>query len=162
MWPIPRCGCMCTPTKSGKAYVAEQRKLGVQPREIKTGDIVTAKGYLAPLSHISGVSEIVITPDLYRKYVIRNELPTGIKGTLAVEIVGGLLKKNLIPLPVQFKTIDDLVLQLKGTDIFINSSLHLQVKCDWRAGRKEYGGTGNLFLQTDECNPYKQFSETVP
>ena len=37
--------------------------------------------------------------------------------------------------------------------IVVNGKWRIQVKCDYDAGP---GGTGNLFLQTAECNPLKQ------
>ncbi len=38
-----------------------------------------------------------------------------------------------------------------------HNDLHTQVKCDFDGGRKELGGTGNLFLQVKEANPFKLY-----
>ena len=73
--------------------------------------------------------------------------------SLAVSIVAEMLKRQLIKLPVNIALIDDKNMQIRGTDILIQSKLCLQVKCDYLAGERQFGGTGNIFLQTAECNP---------
>ena len=42
------------------------------------------------------------------------------------------------------------------TDLLVTASLRIQVKCDYRGGPRELGGSGNLFLQTHECNPLRR------
>jgi hypothetical protein len=66
-----------------------------------------------------------------------------------------MLRAELIPIPIAINIDNDESMQIQGTDILINSYLRLQVKCDYDAGDRKYGGTGNIFLQTEECNPYK-------
>jgi len=46
--------------------------------------------------------------------------------------------------------------QLRGTDILVACNKRIQVKCDYRSGKKP-NGTGNLFLQKSERNPFKRF-----
>ena len=82
---------------------------------------------------------------------------TSTKGLKAVAIVVAMLKQGMIALPLNTKVIDDKALQIKGTDVIVQNTLHLQVKCDFAAGPRDHGGTGNLFLQTQECNPYKLY-----
>jgi hypothetical protein len=120
-------------------------------------DIVTARGYAVPISHIDGLSEVLIPLDLHQKIKIENFMPSGEKGRRATWIVATMMKKSLIPLPVIVDFAEELALQISGTDIIVAAKLHVQVKCDYNGGDRRYGGTGNLFLQVAECNPFKQY-----
>lgn len=95
--------------------------------------------------------------DVYAKYRIARTMTTSTKGLLATNIVVALLRRNLIALPFSIDVTDDKALQISGTDILIHSKVRLQVKCDFNAGDRRLGGTGNLFLQTEECNPYRLY-----
>lgn len=78
------------------------------------------------------------------------------KGNLAVDIVCKIIVNFNFPyLPMGWKTVEDVDLQIKGQDIILGPS-RVQVKCDWRGGRKPTG-TGNLFLQVEECNPWGKY-----
>lgn len=123
----------------------------------KTGSIETAKGYAVPISHIDGLSEVLIPLDIHQQFKIESYMPTGEKGRRATFIVASMMKQSLIPLPVIVDYTEDRALQISGTDIIVGASLHVQVKCDYYAGDRRYGGTGNLFLQVAECNPYRQY-----
>jgi hypothetical protein len=79
---------------------------------------------------------------------------TGTKGQKAVYVVHEMLKRGLIPIKQNIETITEQDMQISGTDIIVHSNIRIQVKCDWKAGTKELGGTGNLFIQTAECNPF--------
>jgi len=84
--------------------------------------------------------------------------PPGVKGDRAALIVKGLLVTNKFPLFAgKAELVDAQTLQVKGVDIQV--SINIQVKCDYNGGPKERGGTGNLFLQVAECNPFKQYGE---
>jgi hypothetical protein len=124
----------------------------------RTGNrIETAKGFLVPLSHIPELQSILIPPDVHKQFPIYrdgDQSPTT-KGLYAVQIVVAMLKKHLIALPLDIQQIDDMTLQIEGTDIIVQMKLRLQVKCDYCAGEKRYGGTGNLYLQIAECNPFQ-------
>lgn len=113
----------------------------------------TYAGYPIPISAIYDIQSILVPIDIYLAYPIIKEEMTSTKGVKAVGIVADMLKRQLIKLPVSVSLIDDKDMQIKGTDIIIQSKLCLQVKCDFLAGERQYGGTGNLFLQTAECNP---------
>jgi hypothetical protein len=115
----------------------------------------TAKGYAIAISHIDGAVEILIPPDIYRKYLVSTNDSTSHKGNTAVAVVIDMLRKHLIPLPCTYDVTTDKALQVSGQDIVINSNLRVQVKMDWLAGSKSHGGTGNVFLQVGECNPFK-------
>lgn len=142
------------PTKSGLAAI---RTHSYTELPVKTRDIVTAKGYAVPISHIDGLSEVLIPLDLHQQVRIEKFMPTGEQGKLAAIIVAGMMKRSLIPLPVLVNFADDHALQVRGTDIIVNSHLHIQVKLDFRGGDRRYGGTGNLFIQVAECNPFRQY-----
>ena len=74
------------------------------------------------------------------------------KGNKAVNIVTKMIDLRLIAIPVKVSEVLDKKMQIKGVDILASALFKVQVKCDWRAGE-----TGNLFLQTAEHNPYKQY-----
>lgn len=143
------------PTKSAQEYV--KARSVQEAKTVKTGTIVTSKGYAAPISHIDGLRDIMIPPDIYRSYVIVESMLTSAKGALAQSITVDMLKRNLIPLPFSINVVDDKSIQFSGTDIIINSEIRLQVKCDFKAGHKHLGGTGNVYLEVAECNPYRRY-----
>jgi len=142
------------PTKNGLRALEEYDYM---ERSVKTRDIETARGFAVPISHIEGIQEILIPLVVLAKYMIESYFATGIKGGLATEMVAEMLRRGLIPLPVLANLADGIDLQIAGTDIIIASSLHMQVKLDYKAGDRKYGGTGNLFLQVAECNPFRQY-----
>jgi len=119
--------------------------------------IQTARGYPIPLSDLPSLQEILIPIDLYRKYEISPKDPTKISGQKAVLIVFEMIRRHLVLLPLEVQEVVSKSLQIKGQDIVISMNCRMQVKCDFRAGRKERGGTGNVFLQTAECNPFRSF-----
>lgn len=119
----------------------------------KTGNIVTARGYLIPPRDIPGIRTIPLPPDLMETLDFRHEDSTSQKGNKAVRAVCYLLKIGCFPLCITGEEIEDPDLQISGTDILINLKTRIQVKCDWRAGPGP-NGTGNLYLQTEECNPF--------
>ena len=142
------------PTESGRRCL---ERGSCTHQVVRTQGIETAKGYPVPISHIDGLSEIMIPPDIYRRYQIESFMATGTKGTLATGIVAEMMRRGLIPLPVAVDYADAKALQFSGTDIIVGSTLHIQVKLDFAGGSARYGGTGNLFLQTEECNPFRQY-----
>lgn len=145
------------PTAKAKAVIDQADHYSLKLRSVYTGTIETAQGYAVPLSYIEGIQEVIIPPDIYHRYRILPTMTTSNKGLVATSIVAELLKKDMIPLPVRLNHADSKALQISGTDILINASLHLQVKCDMPGGDRRWGGTGNLFIQIAECNPYKMY-----
>ena len=142
------------PTKNGLRAVETG---GYKELTVKTSNIETAKGYAVPISHIDGLSEVLIPLDMHQQFKIESYMATGQKGRLATFIVASMMKKSLIPLPVIVDYAEERALQISGTDIIVGASLHVQVKLDYYAGDRRYGGTGNLFLQVAECNPFRQY-----
>lgn len=118
-----------------------------------TGRIITGVGALVPPRDIEGLKAIPIPDDIWVKYEISKFDNTGIKGNKAVMIVSDMLKCGLISIGLRVDQITDETLQIEGLDIIVTAKVRIQVKCDYRAGPREWGGTGNLFLQVAECNP---------
>ena len=144
------------PTQNGQKEVAKYSNQSKRTVSID-GKIITAKGYPIPINSIDSMQSIFIPHDVYQKYAIYPDMSTTTKGQLAVQIIFEMLNRMLIPLPVNINIKNKKAIQIKGTDIIISSKLRIQVKCDFNAGDKKFGGTGNVFLQTDECNPYKLY-----
>lgn len=142
------------PTQAGReAIEREKNRLELKQGGQQGVNGKTFAGYAVPISSIDDLQSILVPIDLYQKYPIYQEMTTSLKGASAVSIVAEMLKRQLIKLPVNVSLIDDKDMQIRGTDILIQSKLCLQVKCDFLAGERQFGGTGNLFLQTAECNP---------
>lgn len=119
-------------------------------------EFVTAVGKKVPPQDIAGCHAYGIPDDLFSEIDPNCMDTTTEKGRKAVLIVTEMIKRGIIPLQMDVIEITDRDLQIKGMDIFITVSMHVQVKCDWNCGPKEWGGTGNLYLQTHECNPYRR------
>lgn len=122
-------------------------------RPVYTNGIKTAEGYLVPPDQIKDCYSIAIPKDDWIE--IKDIESTSEKGRKAVEIVKRLIKNGAISIPLNVKEITDEQMQINGTDIYVSTRIKIQVKCDYNAGDKKYGGTGNLFLQVSECNPYR-------
>jgi len=122
-------------------------------RKVWQKGINTAVGYAVPLDDLE-----------HKSIKIPEELMGGnpgdisdlnAKGRAAVDVVRKMLIRGMIPLPQIAREVNEKDLQLSGCDIItISQELKIQVKCDYKGGDKHLGGTGNLFLQTKECNPF--------
>lgn len=116
-------------------------------------DIQTAEGYLVPPDDITHLKRIQI-PDIIMGVANFSEYDnTSLKGNKAVFVVKYLLRAGLFPLWTEPTLIDDVDMQVSGMDIIVKLNTRIQVKCDWKAGT-EAGCTGNLYIQTAECNPF--------
>lgn len=124
---------------------------------VRTGNYVTAIGHKVPPAKIQGCKAITIPDRLLDDTCISEQSNTSAKGRAAIRIVKEMLKAGLIPLDLSVNEITDEAIQISGLDIIVKGQVKIQVKCDWRGGPKTWGGTGNLFLQTQECNPFRQY-----
>ena len=140
------------PTAEGRRAIESGK---YKPRTAKQSDIVTAIGYAVPLTAIHRLTPIRIPPQLMQKYPIRMTDSTTRKGDAAVFIVQQLLRWGWFSLPVDSTIVADVKMQREGLDLIVNGIFRIQVKCDFRAG-SGLNGTGNLYLQTHECNPYQR------
>jgi len=137
---------------------ANLQKTGVYKlRSVTMGPHVTATGHPIPISHFANINEALIPDNIYRRYEILNTDNTSLKGQKATAIVLEMLKTGTAPLPLNGQEVNDQTLQVEGCDIIIDASLRVQVKCDWLAGPKNLGGTGNLFIQYQEANVYEMY-----
>lgn len=122
---------------------------------VYTNGIKTAEGYLVQPDKIQGCYSVLIPDEDWIE--IGNTESTSDKGLKAVEMTKRLLKNRLISVPINVTEITDEQMQIRGTDIHVTAKIKIQVKCDYYAGDKKYNGTGNLFLQISECNPFKKY-----
>ena len=117
--------------------------------------IQTAEGYLVPPHKIRQCREVEIPRKLLLSFNVKESDSETCKGNAAVEIVMFMLKTGRLPIFCDPEMVEDLDLQRNGEDILIrNLNMRIQVKCDYKGGPKQRGGTGNLYLQVKECNPF--------
>ena len=122
----------------------------------------TSEGYIVPPLAIGKCVIIQVRDCAWDKCDFREDDDTSTKGGKAVVLVAGMIRNGLFPLPYNIDSLDDdpaYALQIDGDDIVVAlgaSCVKIQVKCDFRGGEKDLGGTGNLFLQVAERNPLKK------
>jgi len=120
----------------------------------------TAEGYLVPPDDIPCCVELKFRDTVWDHLSFRKDEATSEKGRKAVRLVKMMLKRGLLPIPTESEIVEERNIQISGTDIYVKANrlrekdVHIQVKCDFDGGRKELGGTGNLFLQVREINPF--------
>lgn len=122
-----------------------------------TRGILTAKGCVVPANSIPGVEVIAIPQSWLDKLAFSEADSPTTKGEKAIKVVKGLLNKGMFPLlPLTIAEVEDKQMQIQGTDIQISLEMKvkIQVKCDYRGGVGP-NCTGNLYLQTSECNPFQ-------
>lgn len=119
-----------------------------------TGDKPTAEGYLVPPRDIQGCRAVSIPDDMIRSLRAVEAGNNSQKGDQAAQVVCEMLRRGLIPSLFETRGVTELGLQLDGVDITVDARCSIQVKYDEAAGPREWGGTGNLFLQIAESNPY--------
>lgn len=124
----------------------------VQKAAFQAGvNFATAKGYPMPISFIDGIQSMKIPQHIFMDANFLLSDNTSIKGNKAVFVVKEMLKRNLIPFTFNVDEVTDRTMQIQGTDILVSAKYRIQIKCDWRIGE-----TGNIYLQTQECNPLKR------
>ena len=129
---------------------------GYRSAPARTGDVVTAMGYLVPPDRIKQCRRVAIPEHIMAKAAFEEGESTSSKGEKALRIVSWLLRAGRFPLWTEPQVVDELDMQTDGMDIIVSMRARIQVKCDWRCGDGE-GCTGNLYIQTQECNPYSQY-----
>ena len=141
------------PTKEG---IIETESDRYELKRVFTGNIETARGYAIPIDNIKNCIAIsMINHLMWNSQNITYKDTTSDKGIKSVNIVKTILNEGKFPFMTEGKTISDAQMQINGVDITVDLNIKIQVKCDYRGGATELGGTGNLFLQKQECNPYK-------
>lgn len=119
-------------------------------------DFATGFGWKVPIADIE--PKYILTSPIYRwDQWDHDAMGPGAKGDMAVACVRDFIVSNKFPLWVCGVVNSDKELDIKGTDIVVSANRRIQVKYDWRACSKASHpmGTGNLFIQSHECNPLK-------
>lgn len=112
----------------------------------------TARGYAVPWHRLAGIRFYNIPNDLLQAHKRVARASPSRKGRWAEWVFQEMRKRGLIDHDTSSIMVNDLGAQLRGIDIEIQAPTY-QVKYDGPGGHKEFDGSGNLFLQTDECNP---------
>lgn len=119
----------------------------------------TAEGYKVPPDGIAFCAEIRVRDSVWNAVNIKKDDSTTEKGAKAVKIVRSMLKHGLCPIPTPNQEVLSHEMQINGTDILVRKGtrqeVKIQVKCDFTGGRRDIGGSGNLYLQTAEINPLR-------
>lgn len=123
-------------------------------RPAYTGKTRTAEGYVIPPGAIDRMMRIAIHPTFFDHFPIRTDDTTSQKGTQATAIIREMLRYGHFPIPCIPDVVTDRAVQITGVDITVQASLTIQVKCDYFGGERDFGGTGNLYIQIAELNPY--------
>lgn len=141
------------PTKSGKdAALSEEYPLrSASQRQL---NYPTAQGYIVPPKKIENCIGVEIPNDLLGSLCPERYDDETTKGDRAVRTFQAMCMRGLVSLPLLASNVANREAQIQGKDIVITSDVSVQVKCDYFGGPKELGGTGNLFLQVRECNPF--------
>lgn len=148
------------PTRACKRLVERDNDYHSSPAY--TDGKVTGVGYLVPPGDIGGCISVEIPDDIFRqadfpKDQYDKKTTTSDKGNKAVLVATAMLTMGLFPITLKIEEVKAKTMQIKGLDIIVKTEIKIQVKCDWRAGHREFGGTGNLFIQMEECNPGQMY-----
>lgn len=115
----------------------------------------TATGYLVKTEWIQDLRRVKYYSWQWDKF--SPGLSTTEKGRLAVLCVSDALRIGRFPLWVNGNDNLSRAIQVSGTDIIVSCNKRIQVKCDYKGGDCNDGGTGNLFLQNAERNPLRRY-----
>jgi hypothetical protein len=141
------------PTRSGVAAVQSGR---YRKAPAYTRDIQTAEGYLIPPDAIDGCVCWRIPPNWFADAHFDERATPTEKGARALWLVQCAIRHGAFSLPADPDVVTDAKTQITGADLIVTVTARIQVKCDWNGGHTKYGGTGNLFIQVAECNPFGQ------
>lgn len=152
----------CYPTLDGLKII-KRGNYRLVPAFQPGWDAPTAEGYLVPPGDIPNCVELKFRDLYWNHLAFQKKESTSIKGEKAVRLVKFMLRHGFLPLPTRSQVIEDKDMQVQGTDILVKAKhlnykdLRIQVKCDFDGGRRDLGGTGNLFLQVRESNPFGMY-----
>lgn len=111
----------------------------------------TARGLLVPITSVPNLRKIPFA-SWARVGEYNKTMSTTEKGEWAVSLVIDLLKCGRFPIWIKAEQTQDRTVDIQGTDILLFMGRKIQVKCDYPAK-----ATGNLYIQTHEINPLKQY-----
>ena len=112
----------------------------------------TAEGWLVKVEWIDDLRRLKFDSWDWNGY--HDKMSTTNKGAWAVSCVLKSMRLGKFPFWVDTTESDRENVQMKGTDILVFCRKKVQVKCDAKCGDLPLG-TGNLFLQRSERNPFK-------
>jgi hypothetical protein len=147
------------PTQAAIELIGSGSYLAV-PGYQKSIDVPTAMGYLVPPMDIPGCVALCVRDLAWEHMSFSDTDSLFSKGRKATVFVLQMIKRGLFPLPAFGEEISEQDLQVNGEDIVIHANtlchndIIVQVKCDFKGGEADLGGTGNLYLQIAECNPF--------
>lgn len=113
------------------------------------GKIKTAIGYLVPPKNIEGCRRYPIPESLFQKTNFKATDNPSVKGRKAERLVKEMIVLGHINISLFSEFMEEEEEQIVGSDLELIFAKSFQIKCDWKAGRP------NLYIQTDECNPFK-------
>lgn len=119
-------------------------------------DEITANGLLVPVDDIPDLRILKYNSFEWWKDFSK-KMSTSERGKQAVVVVNRIIKIGRFPLWCDPIIIEDVKIDISGTDMLVVGKWKIQVKCDYDAGYKKDGGTGNLYIQTHERNPFKNY-----
>lgn len=137
------------PTKPAVALV-QSGKYPAKPAWQPGISYPTAKGYVVPWRDIPNIVPVAASRFIGEQNFSSGDSTTT-KGEKASNVVEKLIRLGWFPLAVMPIVSEDTEIQRSGIDIIVHGTWRIQVKCDYNAGE---GGTGNLFLQVAERNPF--------
>lgn len=142
--------CYAYPTKKGLEVMASYP---IAYASQFGADGPTGKGHKVPWDAIP----LLLACDLDNEWLLgfTKNLPHDEKGLRAQSIARRLMKLGRFPLWCNGEIVTDFKAQMEGEDITAAGKWRIQVKCDFDGGERHLGGTGNLFLQIAERNPFK-------
>lgn len=114
----------------------------------------TARGLLVPLNDIMPQCVLHSEAFPWDRYD-HCAMDLAQRGDMAVVVVRASILANKFPLWVCGHVNGDKELDIEGTDLIVIARRRIQVKYDARAYPSSNGGSGNLFVQTHECNPLR-------
>jgi hypothetical protein len=118
-------------------------------------DIVTGQGYLIPPGDINGCRSVPIPFHLFDQIGFDSQDGSTAKGAKAERLVLWMIDAGFISTVIRKVAVTERELQVSGADVIM--ARVLQIKLDWKAGSRQLGGSGHLFIQTAECNPQQQY-----
>lgn len=144
----------CYPTDQGRLVMYN---FPTKPAFDEESGEVTGRGHIVPPLAIPHCRLLRTDPSWFNVFPSDQKwFDTSQKGELAVQLVCNIIRNFDFPyLPMDWKVVEDVKLQVEGKDIILGPS-RVQVKCDWKGGRRPKG-TGNLFLQIGEINKYGKY-----
>lgn len=118
----------------------------------------TFRGRKVPLGVLNSLRYLQTKPEWWGMFHPSQHWDSpSVKGDKARQLLTQIIDQGwFFVWPHQQKITDEKAWQLDGEDILLKP-LRLQVKCDWIAGPKEKGGSGNIFAQTHETNQFGRY-----